>query len=181
MQQKIDILIDLISKSGLNIKQKKLAFKIMNELIFSYNINEAKYYERVKKDHKIKAKDFIDYFDRVQTLLYVLDISEPEILCFNFKYISWIKEHLNEFLRNLNMEGFKQINIYLECFEACYNNMPYDLIELKEFILEPLEIKEEDYDSEFEKALVHFRNTGEKQPILQIGFFKKLQNKVKSC
>ena len=56
MQNKVNILIDLINKSCLKPTQKALGFKVITEIVGSYNLLESKYFERIKRDNKINKK-----------------------------------------------------------------------------------------------------------------------------
>ena len=179
MQEKINILTELIQKSGLKPTQKNLAFKILSDIVVKYNISENKYYNRVKQDQKIK-KDFTDYFDRVYLLLKLMGISELDIFELNYKFFDWIFRAVknNETTENLSYNAIKQLEYYLLIFQECYNKLPDNMEELKKFILEPLEITEDTLDAEYNKALKHLNKTKEILPILKIGFFKELQGKI---
>ena len=179
MQDKINILSDLLQKSGLKPTQKSLAFKMLSDIVTNYNINENKYYNRVKQDLKLK-KDFTEYFDRVYLLLKLMGISELEVFELNYKFVDWILTAIkhNETAENMSYNTIKQLEYYLLIFETCYNRLPTNMPELKKFILESIETDTDDFDSEYKKALDVLRETKQILPILQIGFFKELQGKL---
>lgn len=180
MQKKIDILSDLINKSGLSITQKQLAFDSIGEIVSKYNISEAKYLNRIKSDHKIRH-DFYDYFDRAKICLHLLGINDLDLMKLNYKYISWINANLYEFKAQLTFYSLNQIMYYLELYENCYDGkIPDDLCEFKAFILEPFEIKESSFDEAYRNALIEFKNTGNQPEILKIGWFKQLTGKIKT-
>lgn len=179
MQNNINTLIDLINNSGLKPTQKKLGFSCLEKITANYNIIESKYQARIKQDHKIKS-DFFDWADRVVTLNYILDISELDLLELNYNYTEWIKSNLGSITKSLSFEAIKQIFFNLKMYQICYNDeMPHDMKELKRFILEPLEITEENFDEEFKKALFNYK-IGDKEPeIMKVGWFKEITNKIK--
>jgi hypothetical protein len=71
MQKKIDIIIKCVSESTMKLSVKNLILKLFEEIIIQYNLIENKYQQRIKRDNKIKS-DFIDYYDKVGTLLLIM-------------------------------------------------------------------------------------------------------------
>jgi hypothetical protein len=181
MQKKIDILTDLINKSGLKPSQKKLAFDLISDMVTDYNVMETRYQKRIKTDHDIKT-DFIDYFDRAKTLLYILGITDFELYQFQYRFTNWITEHISESAKELSFNSLLAIGDYLKFYEACYDGkLPKNMNELKRFIVEPLKITEETFELEYEKALKEFAITKIPNEIIKLGWFKKVHGKVERC
>ena len=180
MQKKIDKLIYIINNSLMKLSDKNACFELLSEMIQRYNYNEIMYHKRLKCDLKIKS-DFIDYFDRATTILYLHGWSENEIMGLNFKYYSWLIEHLKEYKKQLTQYAINQIVFYLELYENCYDcKLPENVSELKKFILEPFEIEEETFDIAYKNALNDFKNTGKISEILKIGWLKELTGQIKT-
>jgi len=177
MQKRTDILTSLIADLGLKLKQKELAFKMLSEIITQYNILEGNYQRWVKAKQKIKS-DFVDYYDRVYTLLYILNITEQDIFSLNYKYTEWIKKNEADLSPTFTMSAAKELFYYLEMFENCWNKMPENMKELKVFILEPFNVEEENFDAAMLAALNEFKITGKINEFLKLGFFKELFGKV---
>jgi len=179
MQNKIDILSDLINKSGLKVSQKKLAFSVIADIVLKINIIDGKYQQRIKQDHKIK-KDFFDYWDSVSELFYMMDISELDILSLNYKYSEWIRENIDS-LKNLTFNAVQQLQVNLLFYETCYDGkLPESVKDLKDFLLEPLEIKEENYNEALKAALKQFTKDHIMTDIIKIGWIKDLNGKIKT-
>jgi hypothetical protein len=178
MQQKVDILIDLLNKSGLKLSQKQLAFNIVADIVSKYNVNEAKYHQRIKQDNKIKT-DFIDYYDSVFCLLYMQGINETDIMSLNYKYCEWIKENIDS-LKSLTFHAIEQLELNLLFYESSYNGkLPESVKSLKDFILEQLEIKEENYNEALKAALKQFTKDHITTDIIRIGWIKEVNGRIK--
>ena len=178
MQDKIDILISLINESGLKPSKKKLAFNIVSDIVLKYNLNEAKYQKRIKQDNNIKS-DFIDYYDSVDTLLYLMNITELDIMEFNYKYVQWIRDNI-ENMKELTFKAIQTISLNLLFFESCYDGkLPESVKELKDFMLEPLGIKEENYTEALKVALKKFTIDHIVTDIMRIGWIKDVKGLIK--
>jgi hypothetical protein len=181
MQKQIDILTDLVNKSGLKPSQKKLAFNLIGEMVGEYNSIEQKYQQRIRANYDIR-KDFIDYFDRAKTMLYILGVSDFELYKFQFRFTNWIMEHINESAKEISFNSIIIIEDYLKFYEACYDgSLPKSMNELKRFIMEPLKITEETFELEYDKALREFGITKKPNEILKLGWFKKVHGRVEKC
>jgi hypothetical protein len=178
MQEKINIITDLIDKSGLKLAQKNLAFKIIDKIVADFNILEHNYQNRIKFDYKIK-NDFIDYYDRVATLLYLLGIGEMQIFNLKYKYAKWIIENSSDIKSNLNYNSLEKLLSSLELYEIAYNKQPDSLQELKDFLLVPIKIKEENFEAELKAALKQYSKDHIMTEIIQIGWAKDLMGKIK--
>ena len=112
MQNKTDLLISLINESsGLKPKQRKLAFDCIEKIITQYNIIEGKYQRRIKQDVKFKS-DFTDYYDRLHSLLYILNINELDIIGLNYKYTEWVKQNIGDSTKQLSFDAIEKIFAY---------------------------------------------------------------------
>src|ERR1035437_375906 len=178
MQKSVDILIDLVNKSGLKLSQKTLAFDLSSKIIFKYNKIECDYNKRINKDNKIKS-DFYDYYDSVFSLFFMMDITELDILSLNYKYCNWIKENVSD-LKKLTFNSIQQLELNLLFYETCYDNkLPDSVSDLKDFLLEPLEIKEENYNEALKSALKQFTKNHIMTDIIRIGWIKDINGKIK--
>ena len=178
-QERLEILSEIITECNMKPKQRKLVNDIIKELVFEVNKANNDYNNRIKRDYNIKSKDFIDYQDRIHLLLYILNVSESQIVTLNFKYVIWVKKHINEISKEMSVNSIEQLFNSLLLYECSYDDkMPADIAELKQFLLEPLKITEKDYDIEYQKALEHFKKTGDKKEILTLGWAKQLFNKI---
>jgi len=180
MQNKTDILISLINESGLKPKQKTLAFDCIAKIVTQYNLIEGKYQRRIKQDNKIKS-DFIDYYDRVYTLLYILNINELDVIGLNYKYTEWVKQNIGDSTKQLSFDAIEKIFAYLELYENCYDGkIPDNMQNLKSFILEPLNITEENFQESLKQALHQFTKDHIVTDIIKIGWAKEIMGCIKT-
>lgn len=178
-QQQIDILTDLINKSGLKPTQKKLSFDIIADFVTQFNILEGKYQQRMKFDLKLKT-DFIDWADRMYTIANIMQISEVDLLKFKFKYLDWLTKFPPA--KTATFFSLQQLSVYLEMFESCYNRLPNDVKELKNFVLDPLEVKEENFEAAVKQAFIDFykdKFNVKAKEIIQLAWIKDVFGIVK--
>jgi len=178
MQKKINTLTDLVSKSGLKPTQKQLAFNIIAEIVLKYNLLERDYQKRIKQDGKIKS-EFTDYFDRVYTLLLLCGITEIDVYNLNYEYSRWIQDRQenDEILHQLDFISLQQLFGYIRLYHMAYNKLPLSMIDLRQFILEPMEV-EKDFDTAFENALRQFKKDLVPTEILKVGWAKSIMDKI---
>jgi hypothetical protein len=178
IQFEVDNLIAIINETGLKPSRKKFAFDMVGKIVTKFNIIENKYQKRIKQDHEIK-NDFIDYFDRAKTILYILGINDLELFSFKYHFTNWIKEHIGETVKDFTFNSIIDLSHYLMMYEACYDGkLPTDISDLKKFILEPLKITEDTFELEYQKALKEFGKTKKINEVLRLGWFKNVTGKI---
>jgi hypothetical protein len=178
IQTEIDNLLNLINESGLKANRKKFAFDMVGKIVFKFNLLENKYQKRINQDHKIQ-NDFIDYFDRAKTILFILGINDLELFSFKYHFTNWIKTHIGETVKDFTFNSMIDLCYFLQMYEASYDGqLPKDMNELRRFILEPLKITEETFELEYQKALKEFAKTKQLSEILRCGWFKNLNGKI---
>lgn len=173
MQNKINILLETISKSSMNIKQKDLAFKMIGDIVLKYNLLDRDYKSRLKKDTKCKI-DFIDYADRCQLILMILGVNSNDVEMFNFNYFSWVIENLGSVKKEFTFNSIKELLAYLQIFEMSYDRLPLDLTELKQSILSELNTSEEEFEQNLNESFKTLKIGQQVPEIVKFSWFKHL-------
>lgn len=133
-QKDIDILIDLVSKSGLTARQKELALDKIKRIVAYVDSMEIENNKIKAQRHGFNYTNFINHTDRLYAFCDILGVNEIDIELLKPEWYEFIRANYHQIKQPISHVTFQQIVHALKLYFSFNESYPASMLDLKKWL-----------------------------------------------